>query len=154
VEPHQGEVLHRAQSMGLVGRPVTIVEPTPAGLARAFAPAGPADILNVRSFVPPPLLRSLYAASDAVLGNAGREPFGLVGLERSPSVAEDVSREARRTARRFLWDRVVDNLISKIELLAVCQGMSVTEPPARQHVHRPRAVPATSATNGVMVGAS
>ena len=197
VEPHQAEVLHRAQQLGLVGRPVTVADPTPAGLARAFAETGPADILNVRSFMPPPLLRPLYAASDAVLVNSGREPFGLVGLEamaagavaftggtgeeyavhlenaivletsdpeeaawyvqyleRSPAAAKQLSREARRTARRFLWDRVVENLLDKVEFLAMRRGMSVTEPAATPHVRRPRAVLATAPKNGVLVGAS
>ena len=197
VEPHQGEVLHRAQELGLVVRPVTIAEPSLAGLARAFADAGPADVLNVRSFVPPVLLRPLYAASDAVLVNSGREPFGLVGLEamaagavaftggtgeeyavhlenaivletsdaeeaawyiryleRAPSVAENLSREARRTARRFLWDGIVDNLLGKVEFLAMRQGMPVTELPSTPHVRASRAVPATPAASGVLVRAS
>jgi glycosyltransferase involved in cell wall biosynthesis len=194
-ESHQGDVLHRAQDLGLVVRPVTIAEPTSAGLMRAFTEARPGDVLNVRSFMPPPLLRPLYAASDAVLVNSGREPFGLVGLEamatgavvftggtgedyavhlenaivletsdaeeaawhirylaRSPAVAEDLSREARRTARRFLWDRVVDNLLSNVEFLAMRQGMTVTEPAATPHVRGPRGpcqrTPATTGRAG------
>ena len=67
-------------------------------------------------------------------------------LERSPGVAEEFCREARRTAHRFPWDRVVDRLMGKVELLAACQGMSVTEPPVGPHVDRPRAVRAPSAT--------
>ena len=58
-ESHQGEVLHRAQDLGLVVRPVTIAEPTSVGLMRAFTEARPGDVLNVRSFMPPPLLRPL-----------------------------------------------------------------------------------------------
>ena len=59
-------------------------------------------------------------------------------LARAPAVAEDPSREARRTARRFLWNRVVDNLLSKVEFLAMRQGMTVTEPAATPHVRGPR----------------
>src|SRR5205823_1276823 len=51
-----------------------------AGLA-ALAGAADADVLNAKFFIPEDLLRSLYAAADAVLANSGREPFGLVGLE-------------------------------------------------------------------------
>jgi glycosyltransferase involved in cell wall biosynthesis len=59
-------------------------------------------------------------------------------LARAPAVAEELSREARRTARRFLWNRVVDNLLSKVEFLAMRQGMTVTEPAATPHVRGPR----------------
>jgi glycosyltransferase involved in cell wall biosynthesis len=144
--------------------------------------------------MPPALLRPLYAASDAVLVNSGREPFGLVGLEamaagavvftggtgeeyavhlenaivletsdaeeaawyiryleRFPSVAADLSREARRTARRFVWDRVVDNVLGRVEFLAMRHGMPAAQPTAIQHVRGPRAV---SAANRALVAAS
>jgi glycosyltransferase involved in cell wall biosynthesis len=41
----------------------------------------PADMINLRFFVPQSWLRFFYAAADAVLGMSGHEPFGLVGLE-------------------------------------------------------------------------
>ena len=74
-------------------------------------------------------------------------------LERTPSVAADLSRAARRPARRFLWDRVVDNLLGKIELLAMRPGMSVTEAAATPRFRGPRVMPATARENGVPVGA-
>jgi glycosyltransferase involved in cell wall biosynthesis len=47
-----------------------------AGLAVTEAP-----IVHVRAFLDEKWLNALYAASDAVLANSGKEPFGLVGLE-------------------------------------------------------------------------
>jgi len=75
-------------------------------------------------------------------------------LDRTPSVAQNLSREARRTARRFLWDGVVDNLLGRVEFLAMRQGMPVTAPPSTPHVRGPRAVPATPPANGVLARAS
>ena len=40
-----------------------------------------APVIHVRAFLDEPTLFALYAASDAVLANSGKEPFGLVGLE-------------------------------------------------------------------------
>jgi glycosyltransferase involved in cell wall biosynthesis len=42
---------------------------------------GRAPIVHVRAYLDEPTLFALYAASDAVLANSGKEPFGLVGLE-------------------------------------------------------------------------
>jgi glycosyltransferase involved in cell wall biosynthesis len=38
-------------------------------------------VVHVRAFLDEATLFALYAASDAVLANSGKEPFGLVGLE-------------------------------------------------------------------------
>ena len=52
------------------------------GVAVADALAGTdADIVHLQAFLPESTLAALYAASDAVLANSGKEPFGLVGLE-------------------------------------------------------------------------
>ena len=40
-----------------------------------------APVVHVRAFLDEPTLYALYAASDVVLANSGKEPFGLVGLE-------------------------------------------------------------------------
>jgi glycosyltransferase involved in cell wall biosynthesis len=85
VEPHEGEVLQHARGLGLSVRDVAVADQSRAGYARAFADAGPADVLNIKSFIPLEQLRLLYAGSDAVLANSGREPFGLVGLETMAS---------------------------------------------------------------------
>ena len=171
VEPHQGEVLDRARGLGLLVRDVAMSRPSLADCVRAFGEAARADVLNVKSFMPLPLLRLLFKASDAVLANSGHEPFGLVGLEamasgavvmtggtgedyaihlengivletadpaeaswyvrflkEHPEVSARIGAAARRTARRFLWDRVVENLLGKVEFLAARQGALPAEP--------------------------
>ena len=40
-----------------------------------------ADVVHLQAFLPEETLAALYVASDAVLANSGKEPFGLVGLE-------------------------------------------------------------------------
>lgn len=84
LEPHEGDVLHRARELGLRTREVRL----PAGAradfdlcVEAIAQTEPADLLVLRFFVPERLLRALYHVSDATLANSGHEPFGIVGLE-------------------------------------------------------------------------
>jgi glycosyltransferase involved in cell wall biosynthesis len=82
IEPHGAEVLHFAESQGLRVHHVFADDRNPESCLRAIREASEgADILNVRFFVPESLLRALYRASEVVLANSGREPFGLVGLE-------------------------------------------------------------------------
>jgi alpha-amylase len=85
IEPHGYEVLGRARQLGL-----SIADVVPFGEAQpqnwddmmALLGAVPqADIYNLRFFMTQAMLRSFYAAADAVLANSGHEPFGLVGLE-------------------------------------------------------------------------
>ncbi|MGP6159651.1 MAG: glycosyltransferase family 4 protein [Vulcanimicrobiaceae bacterium] len=49
-------------------------------LAAALGGSG-ADVIHLQAFLPEETLLALYVASDAVLANSGKEPFGLVGLE-------------------------------------------------------------------------
>jgi glycosyltransferase involved in cell wall biosynthesis len=82
IEPHGAEVLHHAEALGLRVHHVFADDRNPESCLRAICEASHgADVLNVRFFVPENLLRALYRASDVVLANSGREPFGLVGLE-------------------------------------------------------------------------
>lgn len=81
IEPHGAEVLAHASGIGLTVRDVTAADRSRDACLQALAGATDADVLNVKFFLPEELLRSLYQASDAVLANSGREPFGLVGLE-------------------------------------------------------------------------
>ncbi len=79
-DPYSETVFGRAHDRGLAvermaydgtdGRRVI------ATLAQTAAP-----VVHVRSFLDERTLFGLYAASDAVLANSGKEPFGLVGLE-------------------------------------------------------------------------
>ena len=81
IEPHGGEVMQNARSMGLMVKDVRAAGESPDACIGALEAALPADILNLRFFVPPWLLRGFYRSADGVLANSGHEPFGLVGLE-------------------------------------------------------------------------
>jgi glycosyltransferase involved in cell wall biosynthesis len=81
IEPHGGEALSRARNLGLHVKDVEAKRPTVEECVELLRDAGPADIYNLRFFVPAEFVRLCYASADAVLANSGHEPFGLVGLE-------------------------------------------------------------------------
>ena len=81
IEPHGAEVLRHAYHIGLSIRDVVAQRPNLQQCMDAVANAGPADIYNLRFFLPEEFLRTSYAAADATLANSGHEPFGLVALE-------------------------------------------------------------------------
>ncbi|MDE2818051.1 MAG: glycosyltransferase family 4 protein [Chloroflexota bacterium] len=82
LEPHGGDVLHRAAEMGLVVQDIYSDNSNLEGALDAILAASDhADVLNLCDFVPEALQRVFYSAVDAVLANSGYEPFGLVGLE-------------------------------------------------------------------------
>ncbi len=80
IEPHGGEVLYRAQQLGLS---VAHLNERPETWENflAMLQDNQADLINIRFFLSQEWLRPFYAAADAVLANSGHEPFGLVGLE-------------------------------------------------------------------------
>ncbi|MBX5451498.1 glycosyltransferase family 4 protein [Thermogemmatispora sp.] len=166
IEPHGAEVLSHAYHRGLVIRDVIAQRPTLEQCIEAVANAGPADIYNLRFFLPEEFVRSIYHAADATLANSGHEPFGLVALEvmaargiavtgctgedyaisfenaivtetddpdeivgyllhlgRHPEEQERIRCAGFRTAEQFLWDQVIENLISKLEFLARKQNI-------------------------------
>lgn len=166
IEPHGLEVLSNARRMGLTIKDVRSRGRTVAECIRALESVGPADILDLRFFLPDDFVRVMYRAADAVLANSGHEPFGLVGLEvmgaggvaftgatgedyaipfenamvldtadpgeivgyishlqHHPSEKDVIRQGARRTAATFVWDRVIDNLMSKLEYIARNQGV-------------------------------
>ncbi|HEX4204123.1 MAG TPA: glycosyltransferase family 4 protein [Ktedonobacteraceae bacterium] len=81
IEPHGGEVFGRAYHLGLSIRDVEAQRPDLNQCMDAIEQAGPADIYNLRFFLPEEFVRTTYAAADATLANSGHEPFGLVALE-------------------------------------------------------------------------
>src|SRR5690242_17395079 len=81
IEPHGAEVFGRAYSLGLSIRDVQAQRPNLTQCIDAIEKAGPADIYNLRFFLPEEFVRATYAAADATLANSGHEPFGLVALE-------------------------------------------------------------------------
>jgi glycosyltransferase involved in cell wall biosynthesis len=80
IEPFGGEVREHARGLGMHIDEWTGRVADPADLAAALRNSD-AAIVELRSFLPDPVVTLLYAASDAVLANSGHEPFGLVGLE-------------------------------------------------------------------------
>jgi glycosyltransferase involved in cell wall biosynthesis len=79
-DPYSDTVFGRAHDRGLAVERMayegTDSRRVIAGLAQVEAP-----VIHLRPFLDEKTLFALYAASDAVLANGGREPFGLVGLE-------------------------------------------------------------------------
>ena len=80
-EPHRAEIIERALEQDLTWATVRVANPTLDEMILALERNAEADILELGFFLPEELLRTVYAAADAVLANSGHEPFGLVGLE-------------------------------------------------------------------------
>ncbi len=163
IEPHGADVLRHAYNMGLHIKDVEARgerRPSVKQCTELIAQAGPADIYNLRFFLPEEFVRITYRAADATLANSGHEPFGLVGLEvmaaeglavtgstgedyaislenaivtetddpdeivgyllylrRHPEEQERIRKAGCHTAEEFLWDQVIENLVSKLEFL-------------------------------------
>ena len=81
MEPHGADVLGHAYNIGLTIRDVVAQRPNVKQCMDAIKKAGPADLYNLRFFLPEEFVRTTYAAADATLANSGHEPFGLVALE-------------------------------------------------------------------------
>ncbi len=81
IEPHGADVLRHAYNIGLTIRDVVAQRPNVQQCMDAIAKAGPADLYNLRFFLPEEFVRITYTAADATLANSGHEPFGLVALE-------------------------------------------------------------------------
>jgi glycosyltransferase involved in cell wall biosynthesis len=81
IEPHGLEVLHHAYHIGLTIRDIEARRPNLEQCLETMAHAGPADLYNLRFFLPEEFVRTTYRAADATLANSGHEPFGLVALE-------------------------------------------------------------------------
>ena len=79
-EPYGNTVFDHARWRGLRVERVEADGDDADAVADALASAD-ADVVHLQAFLPDATLAALYAASDAVLANSGKEPFGLVGLE-------------------------------------------------------------------------
>ena len=166
IEPHGAEVFGHAYQRGLHIQDVVAKRPNLEQCFDAIEQAGPADIYNLRFFLPEDFVRTTYAAADATLANSGHEPFGLVALEvmaaqgiaitgstgedyaisfenaivtetedpdeivgyllylrRHPEEQERMRKASQYTARQFLWDRVIENMVGKLEFLARKQNI-------------------------------
>ncbi len=172
IEPHGGDVFRHAYHRGLIIQDVVAQRPNLAQCLDAVANAAPADIYNLRFFLPEEFVRTTYAAADATLANSGHEPFGLVALEvmaangiavtgstgedyaisfenaivtetddpdeivgyllylrRHPEEQERIRHGGNQTARQFLWNQVIENLVGKLEFLARKQGIVLPSSP-------------------------
>lgn len=82
IEAHGAEVMQRARDLGLRIREAWGDASDPRAAIQAITDAAAqADLVDIKFPLTEPLLRALFRASDAVLANSGREPFGLVALE-------------------------------------------------------------------------
>lgn len=168
IEPHGADVLRHAYNLGLIIRDVTAQRPNLDQCLDTLEQTEPADIYNLRFFLPEEFVRTTYRAADATLANSGHEPFGLVALEvmaaqgiaftgstgedyaislensivtetedpdeiagyllylrRHPEEQERIRTASRRTAEQFLWNQVIENLLSKLEFLARKQDINL-----------------------------
>ena len=81
MEPYGEEVVQYARRLGLRIEEARTDGHRLENYFEAIAHKDGADLINIAFYCPQELLRVIYHASDAVLANSGREPFGLVGLE-------------------------------------------------------------------------
>lgn len=165
IEPHEEEVMGRARSSGLLVKEVRVQGDKPVDYLAALQGIGPADVVNLKSFVSPEFRQLMCFAADAVLANSGHEPFGLFGLEgmaaggvaytgctgedyaipwvnaivletadpeeiveyiaylrAHPDREAAIRRAARQTARQFTWERVIENLVCRLEYAVRARG--------------------------------
>jgi len=80
-EDHGDEVLKEMSDLGLRVAQRTQHAAGTDDLTRTLSHTQDFDVLNIMSHVDPDARRALFRASDVVLANSTREPFGLVGLE-------------------------------------------------------------------------
>jgi glycosyltransferase involved in cell wall biosynthesis len=93
IEPYGGNIIKRAQSIGLTVKDCSLVKDAlnqhPSTMdggefeyyLDAVSRACSGDMLNFEFSIPQSFLKLIYRASDIVLANSRHEPFGLVDLE-------------------------------------------------------------------------
>jgi glycosyltransferase involved in cell wall biosynthesis len=82
MESYGDEILGRARGLGLKVKDISAKCENIEDYLQAIADnCEGAEVLNLKFHCTQDFLRLIYHASDAVLANSGREPFGLVGLE-------------------------------------------------------------------------
>jgi hypothetical protein len=88
------------------------------------------------------------------------DPDEIVGyllyLRRHPEEQERMRKASQYTARQFLWDRVIENMVGKLEFLARKQNIVlstvsmmdvVADAPVREHVAHEESIVAAQALN-------
>ena len=81
LEDHGLDVLRAMRRAGLRVAERDHAEAGLRGLVQALSDTASVDVLNVTRHVDRDSRRALFRASDVVLANSAKEPFGLVGLE-------------------------------------------------------------------------
>ncbi len=81
LEPHGAEVLQRAHGAGLRVVERENAEGNLNGTLASLDQLDDVDLISLKSHIDPDTRRVLFKASNVVLANSVREPFGLVGLE-------------------------------------------------------------------------
>ena len=81
LERHGLDVLRAMKRAGLRVAERDHAESGVRGLVQALSDTASVDVLNVTRHVDRDSRRALFRASDVVLANSAKEPFGLVGLE-------------------------------------------------------------------------
>ncbi len=81
LEPHGKEVLAAMHQAGLRVAHRSNESGDLRGMVSSLGACQDVDVLNLTSHIGPSGRRALFRASDSVLANSVKEPFGLVGLE-------------------------------------------------------------------------
>lgn len=82
LEGYGEEIIYNARSLGLRVTDIISRDCSLDNLLETvISSASQADMLNLKFHCSQDFLRIIYHASNAILANSGREPFGLVGLE-------------------------------------------------------------------------
>ncbi len=81
-----------------------------------------------------------YAISlENALVTETEDPDEIVGyllyLQRHPEEQKRIRHAGMQTAKQFLWNQVIENLVSKLEFLARKQGIVLTSPDAEEEQH-------------------
>src|SRR5258708_17694505 len=74
IEPHGTDVLSHAYNIGLKIQDVTASRPNLEQFLDIMEHAGPADIYNLRFFLPEQFVRTIYKAPDATLATNSTTP--------------------------------------------------------------------------------
>jgi glycosyltransferase involved in cell wall biosynthesis len=123
IEPHGAQVLGRAHHRGLTVRDWLEPVDDAGAVVRALAESGGAAVVNLRRFLPDPVVREIDVAATAVLANSGHEPFGLVGLEAMAAGGVALVGATGEEYARPYGNAIVIETADGAEVAAVLRGL-------------------------------
>ncbi len=135
IEPHGAEVLAHARARGLEVCEWSEPLDDRDGVVRALSRSGGSAVVNIRRFIPDPLLPEIEAAATAVLANSGHEPFGLVGLEAMAAGAVAVVGATGEEYARPYANAIVVETDDPAEVAAALHGL-VEDPELGRRLRR------------------